>query len=148
MVQLRYFFFGGAKMMSLQWLRAGAPLTLPFLFIQVLVNQPASSQTPTPTPVCTIYVSGGSGLQAATNADLDSVSSGQVIGAGDGRIHIIPTLSSPSVKNGDKLSLSVIVKAQAGVAKVEADLGGIETIELTPAPTNLGGINSDGTLGM
>ncbi len=42
------------------------------------------------------------------------------IGSGDGRIHIIPTLSAPSVKNGEKLTIQAVVKAAAGVAAVEA----------------------------
>lgn len=45
---------------------------------------------------------------------------GQTIGTGDGRIHIIPTLSAPSVKNGGKLTIQAVVKAPAGVAGVEA----------------------------
>ena len=70
------------------------------------------------------------------------------IGNGDGRIHIIPTLSSTAVENGEKITISALVKAQAGIAKVQADLGGVETVELKPAPMNLGGVNEEETLGL
>jgi hypothetical protein len=70
------------------------------------------------------------------------------IGNGDGRIHIIPTLSSTAVKNGEKITISAIVKAQAGIAKVEAHLGGVERVELKPAPRNLGGVNEQETVGL
>ncbi len=35
------------------------------------------------------------------------------LGSGDGRIHVIPTLSAPSVKNGETLTIQAVVKAQA-----------------------------------
>lgn len=47
------------------------------------------------------------------------------IGGGDGQIYVIPALSSSSVKNGGKLTVSAVVKAQAGVRKVVADIGGV-----------------------
>jgi len=94
---------------------------------------------------------------------------GGEIGSGDGRIHVIPTLSAQSIKNGDTLSVQAIVKAQAGVASVEAvieresapatvlwasadlhDMLGQPVARLTlgPAPVNLGGVNATGTMGM
>ena len=45
---------------------------------------------------------------------------GEPLGHGDGRIHIIPSLSAPSVKNGGKLTIQAVVKSAAGVARVEA----------------------------
>src|SRR2546425_504503 len=44
------------------------------------------------------------------------------VGHGDGWIHVIPSLSAPSVKNGGKLKISAVIKAEAGVAKVEAEI--------------------------
>src|SRR5262249_30646657 len=72
----------------------------------------------------------------------------ETIGHGDGRIHVIPSLSRPSLKNGEKLTISAVIKAQAGVASVTADIGGLETITLKPSAQNLGGVNALGTLGM
>ena len=57
-----------------------------------------------------------------------------MLGTGDGRIHVIPSLSKPSVKNGDKLVVSAVVKSQDPVAKVEADLGGVACVELKAKP--------------
>ncbi|MFH0940224.1 MAG: hypothetical protein V1899_13235, partial [Planctomycetota bacterium] len=78
----------------------------------------------------------------------ESAASNQPIGSGDGLIHIIPTISAPSVKNGGKLIVSAVVKAQAGVKEVVADLGGVETLTLKPSVGMLGGISLDGTLGL
>src|SRR5688572_23537850 len=47
---------------------------------------------------------------------------GERVGTGDGRIHIIPSLSAPSVKNGEKIRIGAVIKAEAGVAKVEAEI--------------------------
>ncbi len=47
-------------------------------------------------------------------------------------IHIFPVLSSPSVKNGQSIKVSAVVKAPAGVRSVTADFGGVETIKLSP----------------
>ena len=49
-----------------------------------------------------------------------STAIGESAGSGDGRIHILPSLSAPSIKNGDAASVQAIVKAAAGVARVEA----------------------------
>jgi hypothetical protein len=69
------------------------------------------------------------------------------IGSGDGRIHVIPALSAPSIKNGGKLTIQAVVKAEAGVAKVEAVIEGVETIQLKPGQlAGAGGINSAGGL--
>jgi len=94
---------------------------------------------------------------------------GETIGSGDGRIHVIPTLSSPSVKNGERLSVQAIVKATAGVASVEAhieresppttvdwSMSGLNEMlgmpvarfSLSTAPLNLGGVNGANTMGM
>jgi hypothetical protein len=79
------------------------------------------------------------------------------LGSGDGRIHIIPTLSVPSVKNGDKLSIQAVVKATAPIVKVEARVfressdtatAPSSIVTLHPAPGNLGGVNAAGTLGL
>ena len=44
----------------------------------------------------------------------------ETIGSGDGRIHVIPSLSAPSAKNGEKLLIRAVVKAADGVARVTA----------------------------
>ncbi len=69
------------------------------------------------------------------------------MGSGDGPILILPTLSSPSVKNGQKLTLSAVLKAPAGVDSVRADLGGIDTLVLHP-DTRLGGTDPGATAGV
>ena len=50
----------------------------------------------------------------------------------DRPIHIYPALSGPSVKNGQFIKVSALVKSVAGVRSVSADFGGIETISLKP----------------
>ena len=47
-------------------------------------------------------------------------------------IRVYPVLSQPSVKNGQAIKVSAMVKAAAGVRSVSADFGGIETIQLKP----------------
>jgi len=46
----------------------------------------------------------------------------EAIGSGDGNIWVIPALSSPSVKNGGKLTIQTLVKAAAGVQEVRAEI--------------------------
>ncbi len=58
---------------------------------------------------------------------------GAPIGSGNGRIHIIPSLSAHSVKNGGILSIQAVVRAGDGVAKVEAH------IERNPGPISESG---------
>ncbi len=72
----------------------------------------------------------------------------EIVGSGDGKIHIIPTLSSPSVKNGQKVSISAVVKAEAGVHQVTADIGGIDIIQLKPADSKLAGTNDLKAMGL
>ena len=60
--------------------------------------------------------------------------SAEMMGTGDGRIHVFPSLSKPSVKNGDKLVVSAVVKSQHPVVKVEADFGGVARVELKSKP--------------
>ncbi len=71
-----------------------------------------------------------------------------VVGTGDGKIHIIPTLSSPSVKNGGTLTISAVVKAEAGIREVVADLGGVETIRLSPSEQTGNEFDKKQTLGL
>jgi hypothetical protein len=79
------------------------------------------------------------------------------LGNGDGRIHVIPTLSTLSVKNGGALTIQAVVKASAPIVTVEARItrdsgtlnaAPIATVQLRPAPGKLGGINAAGTLGL
>jgi sugar lactone lactonase YvrE len=77
-----------------------------------------------------------------------AMSNGTTVGHGDGRIHVIPTLSQPSLKNGEKFTISAVVKAEMGVATIMADIGGIELVTLKPASQQLGGVNALGTIGM
>ena len=74
------------------------------------------------------------------------------IGSGDGKIHIIPCLSAPSVKNEGTLIIKAVIRALAGVSDVSAILSseselpeqkGIARVTLEPAAANLGGINTD-----
>jgi len=98
-------------------------------------------------------------------ADLAAFENGRVVGTGNGKIHIIPALSAPSVKNGDRVCIQAVVKALNGVAKVEAriepesdaspswELAGlaglpVDTLELKGAPLNAGGVNAAGTTGI
>ena len=120
--------------------------------------------------------SGLHGIQQAGSAAGVGLDESASVGSGDGIIHIIPTLSSPSVKNGGKLSIQAVVKALNGVAKVEARIerdgidmlhGGIglakfdtnhflnnllglpvAMVDLKPAPMNLGGMNPLKTMGL
>src|SRR5437879_5901429 len=45
---------------------------------------------------------------------------GETIGHGDGRIHVIPSLSRPSLKNGEKLTISAVIKAQTYCYQLQA----------------------------
>ncbi|MCK6496786.1 hypothetical protein L6Q85_11065 [bacterium] len=101
-------------------------------------DRPAQAETPPP-------LSQSSESSPVTQFS-DEGESPSVVGNGDGLIHVIPMISKPSVKNGEKITISAIVKAQAGVARVEADMGGIESIELQPS-TKQGGLNVEGTMG-
>ncbi len=83
----------------------------------------------------------GLGLLAFTGYAADTLSHGNA------HIHVIPSLSQPSVKNGGKITVSAVVKASASVASVTADMGGIETLTLYPS-SPLGGANADSSLGV
>lgn len=67
------------------------------------------------------------------------------IGTGDVRIQIIPSLSSATVKNGQRIVLSAIVTARAGVDRVYAELGGVDNVELHPVGIQGDSLPSDGT---
>ncbi len=71
----------------------------------------------------------------------------QEIGTGDGRIHVVPTLNPYSIKNGEALSVSAVVRSVEPVASVEANLGGLARITLEPDPRR-GGVSADGTTGI
>jgi len=81
--------------------------------------------------------SGQAGADApkAERARLEAKPS-DAIGNGDGVIHIIPALSSPSVKNGGKMTVSAVVKASAGVREVKAEIRDgdrvLDTLNLVP----------------
>lgn len=60
----------------------------------------------------------------------------------DGEIRILPMLSQPSIKNGQRVVVSAIVESRHGVKTVMANMGGIETIELHP-DTSRGGATAD-----
>ena len=53
-------------------------------------------------------------------------------GSGDGRIDVIPSLHPYSIKNGETLTVSALVRSDALVESVTADLGGVATITLSP----------------
>ncbi len=54
---------------------------------------------------------------------------------GDGQIHVMASLNRPSVKNGEQLVISALVKSSRPIAAVEAELGGVDNIQLQPKPT-------------
>lgn len=54
------------------------------------------------------------------------------LGSGDGRIHVIPSLHPYSIKDGEKLTLSALVRSERPVASVVADLGGMAEVTLEP----------------
>ncbi len=53
---------------------------------------------------------------------------GELPGSGDGTIHILPTLSAPSLKNGERATIQAAVTAKAGVASVEARIEREDTL--------------------
>jgi len=87
-------------------------------------------------------------LCGALRAGEPESASSPPLGSGDGRIHVIPALSRPSVKNGEKLGITAIVKASAGIRQVQADLGGVETLVLKPAPVQQGGADPGARVGL
>lgn len=87
-------------------------------------------------------------LRAEITADQGIVPQQESLGTGDSRIHVIPSLSSQAVKNGEILTITAVVTAKAGVEKVEAEIEGLDKILLQPAPGKLGGIRADGTIGL
>ncbi|HDP35459.1 MAG TPA: DUF5011 domain-containing protein, partial [Candidatus Hydrogenedentes bacterium] len=80
----------------------------------------------------------------------------QTPGSGDDRIHVLPTLSSPSLKNGERATIQAVVTSLHGVVAVEAAIekeGAVEsapvaTMALLPAPDHLGGVNAASTVGL
>ncbi len=66
------------------------------------------------------------------------------VGFGDTRIHVLASLNRPSVKNGETLIISVLVKSIAPIDKVEADLGGVARVDLQPRP-GTGNIAAEGS---
>jgi hypothetical protein len=73
---------------------------------------------------------------------------GETVGTGDGRIHVIPTLSSPSCKNGENLTISAVIKAPAGVREVIADIPGVAKVRLQPVHSYMGPMNLKAPVGM
>ncbi len=98
------------------------------------------------------------------------VFTGYLPGSGDGRIHILPAMSSVSLKNGDKATIQAVVKAMTGVASVmatieredgETDVTSANATQSTtsisslpvsfllePAPMNLSEVNIAATVGL
>jgi len=72
---------------------------------------------------------------------------GEAIGSGDGRIHVIPSIAPYSLKNGETLTVTAIVRSERPVASVTADLAGLATITLQPNQ-RLGGVSAEGTTGI
>ena len=62
-------------------------------------------------------------------------------------IRIVPLLSRPSVKNGERVLVSAIVEARCGIASVIANMGGIETLTLHP-DFSRGGLSPDRSRGI
>lgn len=102
-----------------------------------------------------MLAAGGGTLQAAS-AGSPGLQGGKVLGSGDGTIHLIPALSAPSVKNGGTLTIQAVVTSERPVVRVEARIerqdgsasAPVATVELRPAPANLGGVSASGTAGL
>jgi hypothetical protein len=56
-----------------------------------------------------------------------SASVADPIGSGDGRIHVIPSIAPYSVKNGETLTVTAVIRSERPVASVTANLGGVAT---------------------
>ncbi len=77
-------------------------------------------------------------------------------GSGNGHIHIMPTMSAVSLKNGEQATIQAVVRAEAGAVSVEARIDKesgnapepVDTLSLAPAPANLGGMSTDATVGL
>ncbi len=48
------------------------------------------------------------------------------------QVHILPTLSRPSVKNGELVTVGAIIKSPVKVSRVVVNFGGVETVALKP----------------
>ncbi len=70
----------------------------------------------------------------------------KVQGSGDGRIHIVPSVTPYSLVNGETLTVTAMVKSERPIAAVTADLGGKTTVTLSP-DLSKGGISTDGKSG-
>ena len=100
-------------------------------------------------------VGGASAGAAGPEGGASGVLTGPV-GSGNGAIHVIPSLSAPSVKNGASLAVQAVVKAAAGVERVEARIvregdatgAAVAALTLAEAPASLGGAAPGGTVGL
>lgn len=54
----------------------------------------------------------------------------EMIGNGDGRIQVNPSLSAPSIKNGEKLTISAVIKSLAAVVRIEPVIEEREEIDI------------------
>lgn len=101
---------------------------------QVKVGQPLGSMRMAcwglALPFLLIFAQVEAGTLAPTQAALNA--SAEKLGSGNDRIHVIPSLLPYSIKNGEKLSVSVVVNSAFPVKSVTADLGGLATLELAP----------------
>ena len=69
--------------------------------------------------VCGIMTAAGAMTEVPKQA-IGMAITEDTLGSGNGYIHIVPTMSSPSLKNNEKATIQAVVKAAAGVASVEA----------------------------
>jgi len=92
---------------------------------------------------------GGAVAWAGETAGLDAarLAATEAIGSGDGRIHVIPSIAPYSLKNGETLTVTAIVRSERPVASVTADLAGLATVTLQPNQ-RLGGVSAEGTTGI
>lgn len=82
-----------------------------------------------------------------SDAGFKAVVDSAPIGSGDGRVHVIPSIAPYSVKNGETLTVTAVVRSQRPVASVTANLGGVATVTLQPNG-RLGGVSTDRTTGI
>ncbi|MBI5155061.1 hypothetical protein HZA57_07475 [Candidatus Poribacteria bacterium] len=77
-----------------------------------------------------------------------SSAANEVLGSGDGQIHVIPAMNPSRPRDGDKVTFSAVIKSRNPVASVTATVGG-QTITLQPKPmSGIGALPTGETVGV
>lgn len=69
-------------------------------------------------------------------------------GTGSEAIRLLPALSPPALKNGETLTIEVLIRSAHPIEEVRADLGGVETVRLTLDPTSRKALAKGGWVGL